>query len=64
MRSPKIHAPHLAKPRPVPASRAVGGTIRLVVLEDRVGARWLSVAAGVMGVVTAVTLAVGVAVIS
>lgn len=56
-------AAHLDRPRPVPAHRAVGGTIRLVFVNDRHEVI-AAVAATLTGLIALGSLAVGVAVIA
>lgn len=58
----KVRAPHLGESRPVPARRAVGGPVRLVVVAD-VRERAAMVAASFAGVVALLLAVVGLAVI-
>lgn len=62
MSAVKVRAPRLTKLRPVSARRAVGGSVRLVVVSD-VGERAAMVAASFVGVMALLAAAVGVAVI-
>ena len=59
----KARAPHLGERRPVPARRAVGGPVRLVVVAER-RERAAMVAAAVPGVVALVLAVIGIGVIS
>ncbi len=63
MNRPKLRAPHLGHPRPVPVSRAVTGPIRLVLVVDR-KERAAMIAATFTGLVALGALIVGLVVIS
>lgn len=58
----KVRAPHLGEHRPVPARRAVGGPVRLVVVAD-VRERAAMVAASFAGVVALVLAVIGIGVL-
>lgn len=62
MRAPKVRAAHLGEHRPVPARRAIGGDLQLVLVTD-VRERAAVIAASVAGVVAIALALLGLVVI-